>query len=119
MPIKGLPRLKASAWAAFNPMSSAPGKPGPWVAATASRSAAVNPGVAQGLAGDGQEVAQMLAGGEFGNDAAVFGVQRVWLAMTLDRTAAGNDRRAGFIARSLESEQVQSSGGRAVRAPVS
>ncbi len=75
MPRKGLPRLKARLWAAFKPMSNAPGKPGPWVAATASKSAHGQAGVAQGLAGDGKEVAQMFAGGQFGNDAAIRGVQ--------------------------------------------
>ena len=67
---------------------------------------------------DGQEIAQMLARREFRHDAAVFGVQ-------LD--LGGNDVRkhpavvdhggAGFVARSLESEQQHGRcGGNGIRA---
>ena len=80
-------------------MSSAPGSPGPCVAATASISATVQAGVAQGLAGDGGQIAQMFAGGQFGNDAAIRGVQSGLAGDDVgEDSAAGNDRGAGFIA---------------------
>ena len=67
--------------------------------------------VAQGLAGDGEEIAQMFAGGQFGDDPAVGRMQTGLAGNDVgENGAAGNNRRAGFIARSLECEQIQSSG---------
>ena len=73
--MKGLFKAKATACAALKPTSKAMASPGPWVAATASSCAAETAGLTQRGLRDGQKIFQVFARGQFGNDAAVFGMQ--------------------------------------------
>ena len=68
-------------------------------------------GLAEDFARDGQEVAEMFAGGKFGNDAAVFGVHGGLGGNDVGEDGAvADDRGAGFVARGFEGEEVQGLG---------
>ena len=71
------------------PTRRAPARPGPSVTAMASRSAKVTPASRDGGADDGDDGAEVLAGGELGDDAAVVGV---------DGDLRGDDVGEGFAA---------------------
>ena len=88
------------------PTISAFGRPGPCVAATARMSRGSYPAVAQSGAGHGQPVAQVLARGEFGHHAAVFGVQLDLRGNDVGQHDAFADHRdAGFVAGGFGGEE--------------
>lgn len=68
-------------------------------------------GLAEDFAGDGEEVAEMFAGGEFGDDAAVFGVEGGLTGDDVGENGAVTDEGgAGFVAGGFEGEEVQDLG---------
>ena len=111
-PTKGTPQPSASRLGRRSrPTSSAPTRPGPQVAATAStgaapRSSAASPAAASASATTGGEQLDVGPAGELGDDAAVAGVQ-VDLAGD-DRRADGpavvDDRGRGLVAGRLDAQ---------------
>ena len=81
-------------------------RPGPWVTATASRSVSAILRLVERFAHDRNDLAEMLARGEFGDYAAVFAVDVDLRGDDAgeDAAAVGDDCGGGFVAGGFDAE---------------
>ena len=103
----GSSRAAAIAFALESPTSSAPIRPGPWVAATSSTSSRLAAGPAQGLVDDGVDQLEVMARGDLRHHPAEAGVLLLrGDHVGADRAVLLQDRRAGVVAARLDREDA-------------